>query len=220
MQKAHLENYQEIGINVTRNAINWCVVAAAAPAWAAKIFPDLKPKEAEEKLWQAIFETTRAVEPDPVAAWGNMSRICANAQIICRRKNILHYTTNPKTQISPSACRADTNGSARNPWRRTVSSSLPTCRPRKFSHCLTASARMARSTATFPLSYGGSLIEDFQVTFENGKIVKVSAKKNEAILQKLVDTDEGAHPPGRSGAGPCQLPHCQTRTSLLQHALR
>ena len=23
----------------------------------------------EEKLWQAIFETTRATEPDPVAAW-------------------------------------------------------------------------------------------------------------------------------------------------------
>jgi aminopeptidase len=47
-------------------------------------------------------------------------------------------------------------------------------------------------SSTFPLNYGGSLIEDFQVTFENGKIVKVSAKKNEAILQKLIDTDEGA----------------------------
>src|SRR5512138_337398 len=69
MQQAHLKNWDEISLNVTRNAINWCVVAAAAPAWAAKLFPDLKPKEAEEKLWQAIFETTRAVEPDTVAAW-------------------------------------------------------------------------------------------------------------------------------------------------------
>ncbi|HLO33849.1 MAG TPA: aminopeptidase, partial [Anaerolineales bacterium] len=42
MQKAHMENYQDISLNVTRNAINWCVVAAAAPAWAAKMFPDLK----------------------------------------------------------------------------------------------------------------------------------------------------------------------------------
>src|SRR5258705_3225503 len=69
MQKAHLQNYDEIGAKVTRNAINWCVVAAASPAWATKIFPNLKPKEAEEKLWQAIFETTRATQPDPIAAW-------------------------------------------------------------------------------------------------------------------------------------------------------
>ncbi len=46
--------------------------------------------------------------------------------------------------------------------------------------------------ATFPLSYGGSLIEDFSVTFENGRIVKVNAKSNETLLQKLVDTDEGS----------------------------
>jgi aminopeptidase len=31
--------------------------------------------------------------------------------------------------------------------------------------------------ATFPLSYGGSLIEDFNVIFENGQITKVSAKR-------------------------------------------
>src|SRR6185436_14856575 len=56
LQKANLENYKPISLNVSRNAINWCVVAAASPAWAAKIFPDLDQAAAEEKLWQAIFE--------------------------------------------------------------------------------------------------------------------------------------------------------------------
>src|ERR1041384_6446468 len=69
MQKGHLENYAPISALVSRNAANWCVVASAAPAWAAKIFPDLNSEEAMEKLWQAIFETTRATQPDPVAAW-------------------------------------------------------------------------------------------------------------------------------------------------------
>ncbi len=69
MQRSHLNNYQDINLQVTRNAINWCVVASAAPAWARKIFPDLPEAEAMEKLWQAIFETTRATAPDPVAAW-------------------------------------------------------------------------------------------------------------------------------------------------------
>jgi len=69
MQRAHLENYASISALVSRNAANWCVVASAAPAWAAKIFPDLNSEEAMEKLWLAIFETTRATQPDPVAAW-------------------------------------------------------------------------------------------------------------------------------------------------------
>lgn len=46
--------------------------------------------------------------------------------------------------------------------------------------------------STKPLSYHGNLIEDFQLTFENGRIVKATAKKGEAYLQKLLDTDEGA----------------------------
>src|SRR5262245_26387406 len=51
MQRAHLENYKPVSEGSSRNAHNWCVVAAASPAWAAKLFPDLEAKEAEEKLW-------------------------------------------------------------------------------------------------------------------------------------------------------------------------
>jgi aminopeptidase len=61
-------------------------------------------------------------------------------------------------------------------------------------------------TATFPLSYGGSLIEGFSVTFENGRIVKVNASKNEAILQKLVDTDEGSTRLGEVALVPASSP--------------
>jgi len=37
LQRTQLENNKEIGANISRNAINWCVVASASPAWAAKI---------------------------------------------------------------------------------------------------------------------------------------------------------------------------------------
>ena len=62
------------------------------------------------------------------------------------------------------------------------------------------------AAATFPLSYGGSLIEDFRLTFENGRIVKVQAEKNEAILQKLVDTDEGSTRLGEAALVPASSP--------------
>jgi aminopeptidase len=36
------------------------------------------------------------------------------------------------------------------------------------------------------------LIDDFSLTFENGRAVKVMAKKGEEYLQKLIETDENA----------------------------
>ena len=68
MQSAHLKNYSPVGSQVSRNAVNWCVVASASPAWAHKIFPDLPINQAQEKLWKAIFETTRIDQPDPIDA--------------------------------------------------------------------------------------------------------------------------------------------------------
>ena len=47
----------------------WCIAGAAAPAWAAQVFPELPATEAAERLWQAIFQTVRLDSPDPHAAW-------------------------------------------------------------------------------------------------------------------------------------------------------
>src|SRR6266498_3185774 len=206
MQKAHLENYEEIGIQVTRNAINWCVVAAGAPAWAAKMFPDLKLEEAEEKLWQAIFETTRAVEPDPVAAWGeHIKNLRKRADYVQAKKySALHYKSD-RTDFTLGLPRGHKWISAQALAENGVvfTANMPT------EEIFTLPDRQrAEGTvhATFPLSYGGSLIEDFSVTFENGRVVRVNAKKNEAILQKLVDTDEGAKRLGEVALVPASSP--------------
>ena len=43
-----------------------------------------------------------------------------------------------------------------------------------------------------PLSYAGTLIENFSMRFEEGRIVHVSAERGEAILKQLIDTDPGS----------------------------
>ena len=206
MQKSHLENYQEIGSSVTRNAINWCIAASSAPAWAAKIFPDLPGEEAEEKLWQAIFETTRATEPDPVAAWNEHITNLRKRASYLQAKNYtaLSYKSDktsftlglPKGHKWMSAQSLAENGIA-------FTANMPT------EEVFTLPDRHRAEGivhSTFPLSYGGSLIEDFSITFENGKIVSVSAKKNEAILQKLVNTDEGSTRLGEVALVPVSSP--------------
>ena len=213
MQKSHLENYQDISLYVTRNAINWCVVASAAPAWAAKVFPDLQPEEAMEKLWRAIFETTRAVEPDPVAAWQeHIKNMRKRAEYMQAKKfTALHYRAaspgdkSDQTDFTLGLPNGHKWISAQSLAENGVvfTANMPT------EEVFTLPDRQRADGvvhATFPLSYGGSLIEDFTVTFENGKIVKVSAKKNEALLQKLVDTDEGSTRLGEVALVPVSSP--------------
>ena len=50
--------------------------------------------------------------------------------------------------------------------------------------------------STKPLSYGGTLIEDFTLRFEQGRVVNATAARGDDVLRRLIDTDDGA---GRLG---------------------
>lgn len=206
MLKAHLENFSPISERVSVNKINWCVVAAAAPAWANKVFPDLPEAQAMEKLWKAIFETTRATQPDPVAAWQDHIKSLRKRADYLQSKayTALHYKSEdtdftlglPKGHKWMGAQSLAENGVV-------FTANMPTEEIFTLPDCRRADGTV---TATFPLSYGGSLIEDFKLTFEHGRIVKVQAKRNEAMLQKLVDTDEGSTRLGEVALVPASSP--------------
>ncbi|MBI5353919.1 MAG: aminopeptidase [Chloroflexi bacterium] len=209
LQKTQLQKFSKIGEKISVNAINWCVVAAAGEAWAKKVFPDLSPEKAQEKLWQAIFETTRIDQPDPVAAWQtHIVNLRKRAKYLqTKQYTALHYSAPgtdftlglPSGHLWFSAQAMAQNGVA-------FTANMPT------EEVFTLPDRNRADgvvSSTFPLSYAGTLIEDFQVTFENGRVVKVSAKKGEAALQKLVDTDEGSHRLGEVALVPASSPIAQ-----------
>jgi aminopeptidase len=49
--------------------VNWSAVSYATPAWAKAVFPKDAEEVALNKLWDAIFPTSRVDTPDPTAAW-------------------------------------------------------------------------------------------------------------------------------------------------------
>ena len=53
-------------------------------------------------------------------------------------------------------------------------------------------------------------MDDFSVTFENGRVVKVQAKKNEDVLRKMTETDEGAARLGEVALVPNSSPISQS----------
>jgi aminopeptidase len=54
---------------------------------------------------------------------------------------------------------------------------------------------------SFPGIYGGREIEDIQLTFESGKVVKATAAKGQELLEQLLETDKGARYVGEIAAG-------------------
>jgi aminopeptidase len=209
MQKAHLKNYSPVSASVSRNAINWCVVAGASQSWAQKIFPDLSPEKAEEKLWTAIFEATRVDQPDPVKAWEtHIANLRARSSYLqAKQYTALHYKA-PGTDLTIGLPRGHKWISAQSLAENGVvfTANMPT----EEVFTLPDRNRVDGTVkATFPLGYAGTLIEDFSVTFEKGRIIKVNAKAGETVLQKLVETDEGASYLGEVALVPASSPIAQ-----------
>lgn len=57
-----------------------------------------------------------------------------------------------------------------------------------------------------PLVYNGNLIDNFKLTFKDGKVVDFSAEKGHEILKKLLETDEGASHLGEVALVPYNSP--------------
>ena len=61
-------------------------------------------------------------------------------------------------------------------------------------------------SASRPFVIAGTVVEDFALTFENGKITHLTAKKGEDTLRKLIETDEGSRSIGEIALVPNSSP--------------
>ena len=49
----------EVGEIVNRMTTSWCIVPGPTRAWAERVYPELDPDEAYEKLWRAVAHICR-----------------------------------------------------------------------------------------------------------------------------------------------------------------
>ena len=181
---------------ISRNATNWAVIAAAGDAWAAKVFPDAPTNERCDRLWQTIARLCRLDRPDPVAAWQDHLKALAERSeyLNAKRYSALRFR-GPSTDLTVGLPAGHVWVSGQSTSRNNIPfvANIPT----EEVFTLADRARVDGTVrATKPLSYGGSLIEGFSVTFKDGRVVNLSAARGEHTLRQMVDTDDGA---GRLG---------------------
>ena len=179
--------------NKMENKYQWCIAAVPGKGWAKKVFPGERSSVAIEKLWEAILSTSR-VDEDPIAAWNNHN---ADLKARCDYLNSLgikelKYSASNGTNFRVGLLsNAIFMAGGEETLGRGVyyNPNIPTeevfTSPRKGD----ADGIVYSSK---PLSYGGQLIDNFSIKFENGKITEVKAEQNEDLLRELVGMDEGA----------------------------
>ncbi len=191
---------------IVRHEINWTIVASATPAWAAAMFPTDPPDVALGKLWDAIFQTSRINNDDPISAWkthdaGLQKRA---AYLNEKRYSALQYRgpgTDFRLGLADDHLWVGGGTTAGNGLYCVAN--IPTEEVFTTPHKDRADGTVSASK---PLSYQGTMIEGIQVRFERGRIVEARATRGQAVLQDLISTDEGARRLGEVALVPHSSP--------------
>ncbi|WP_413363658.1 aminopeptidase [Lysinibacillus sp. 3P01SB] len=178
---------------VQSDKISWTVIAAPSKGWASKVFPELPEEEQMGALWDAIFKATRADLENPVQAWTEHNDALHEKVDYLNKKKYakLHYTA-PGTDLTIDLPKGHLwcGAGSINERGDEFMANLPTEEVFTVPHKDGVNGYVS---STKPLSYGGNIIDDFKITFEKGRIVKVEAKQGVEVLKNLVATDEGSH---------------------------
>jgi aminopeptidase len=148
--------------------------------------------------------------PDPVAAWQrHTEQLAARAEFLnLQRFSALRYR-GPGTDLTIGLPAAHVWVSGHTTSRSGIqfTANIPTEEVFTIPHKDRVEGTVRSSK---PLSYGGTLIEDFRLRFSEGRVVDVQAARGETVLRQLVETDPGAARLGEVALVPHSSPVAQS----------
>ena len=186
------EAYKHYRTCIMTDVNSWTIASYPSAEWAKLVFPEESDVEkAQAKLLDAILETIRVNEKDPVEAWKEHSRRLTEKADYLNKKayKALHYNLVvglPENHVWIAAGSKNEKGADFMP-------NMPT------EEIFTAGDKYRVDgyvSNKKPLSYQGNIIDGFKLTFKDGKVVDFEAEKGYDILKQLIETDEGS---GRIG---------------------
>lgn len=179
------------GLDFGENA--WCIAGVPVRAWAQKVFPDLSAHESVYRLWEAVLDVTRVVDDDPEDAWEtHNAALVKNKRLLNERRfDALHYTSKNGTDLTIGLPQAHVweGGAAKTRGGTIFFPNMPT------EEVFTSPDRTRADGvvhSVLPLVHNGSVVRDFWLRFESGRVVDYGAEQGRAVLQHILEADEGA----------------------------
>jgi len=204
--KANSIAYQPALEKIAGFDINWNLVAYPTDSWAKRVFPGETDDVAVGRLAEAIFSASRVDNDDPVAAWTSHNAALGRRTewLNARKFHALHYS-GPGADLTIGLADGHEwqGGAATAKNGITCNPNIPTEEVFTTPHARRVDGRVV---STKPLSYQGSLIDSIAVRFEAGRIVEAKAARGEDVLQKVLDSDDGARRLGEVALVPHSSP--------------
>jgi len=198
-------------VKIRSHEVRWCLLVVPSFEWATKVFPHLSKEEAVQSLWQVILRGARADGINPIKNWENHDYAFESRKTFLNdcQFDSLHFTNSrgtdllvrmPKNHIFIGGGVTDNKGIRFFP-------NIPT---EEIFSAPFKNGVEGKLVATKPLVYGGSIIDDVTLTFEEGRITAYDSSTDQETLRGLIETDEGSHYLGEIALVSSNSPLAQT----------
>lgn len=205
--------------SVQKNQFPWVVAAFPSKAWAKRVYPELSVEEAYIKFIDEVFDIVRIDGDDPVENWRqHIANLSVYAQKLQQKNyHALHYVsegTDLTVGLAKNHIWEDATSYV-NGKEQAFIANIPA------EEVFTAPDRNRVDgyvTNKLPLSYNGTIIDQFKLMFKDGEIIDFSAEKGEAVLKDLINTDEGSRRLGEVALVPDDSP-ISNRNTIFYNTL-
>lgn len=209
-QKATAAANKQFSNDKSSARVSWTIVSVPTSAWAATVFPDKSENARIEALWRQIFKITRADQKNPKDAWEKHIQTLTDRLNYLnekRFKKLLYKAPGTDLTIELPFDQLWVGGGMTNDQGVPFQPNIPT--EEVFTMPLKNGVNGTVSS-TKPLNYGGSLINNFRITFKDGRIIDYHAEQGADTLKQIIETDEGAHYLGEVSLVPHHSPISET----------
>jgi len=208
--KANSMAYQPALEKIVNFDTNWNIIAYPSLSWAKQVFPGDPEDVAVGKLADAIFAASRVDREDAMDNWASHNAVLRERTnwLNGQRFRALQYS-GPGTDLTIGLADGHEweGGASVSKNGISCNANVPTEEVFTTPHCRRVYGHVVSSK---PLSYQGTLIDNIAVRFEDGKIVDAKASRGAEVLNKVLDTDEGARRLGEVALVPHSSPISQS----------
>ncbi|MCA1374904.1 MULTISPECIES: aminopeptidase [unclassified Bradyrhizobium] len=208
--KANSMAYQPALEKIVNFDTNWNIIAYPSASWAKLVFPNDPEDVAVGKLADAIFAASRVDREDAINNWASHNAVLRERTnwLNGQRFRALQYS-GPGTDLTIGLADGHEweGGASLSKNGISCNANIPTEEVFTTPHCRRVYGHVVSSK---PLSYQGTLIDNIAVRFEDGKIVDAKASRGAEVLNKVLDTDEGARRLGEVALVPHSSPISQS----------
>lgn len=215
MTKFMYETRKEFDALRAKSSLAWCIAAVPTKAWAKVLFKDATNPTNE--LWNKIFEICSIKEENPVEIWerkiNKLEKRSAKLNEYKFKK--LHYTSTNKTNFTIELPEKHIwqSGKERLSNGKDVLVNFPTEEVFTSPDCMSANGIVYSSK---PLCYQDTIIDEFSITFKNGKAVDCSAKEGEETLKSMINICKNANMLGEVALVPYSSPISNSNLVFLE----